>query len=222
MEVIFSDLRRIFHRLFCLFWDKFTWLLFRTFTRYVVVGRECVLPYGPLIVASNHLSLTDPSLLCISIGRHIHWMAKADLNWFFRLLAWGYQSVPVHRGSSSREALEKALNLLGQDFAVGVFPEGVRSTGKLGKGKFGAAMLAVRSGAPILPIAITGTERLRSKKGWFTRPTVKINIGQPFTPPILEGPVGRDQLTSVVDMIMERIAILLPSEYRGYYAFQEP
>lgn len=198
-----------------------------TFVRWRVEGKEAVPPGGPLIVVSNHLSIIDPPLLAASIPRRISFLAKREL---FRHRLFGpfvkaYGALPINRGRDYRGSLEQLLALLARDRAVGLFPEGTRSRrARLSRAKPGVALVALRSGAPILPVGISGSERIKGFRSLFTRPTITVSIGQPFTLPLLEGPVQRAQLASLTDILMQRIAAQLPPNYRGDYALepQEP
>ncbi|MEX2598988.1 MAG: lysophospholipid acyltransferase family protein, partial [Dehalococcoidia bacterium] len=108
---------------------------------------------------------------------------------------------------------------LGKDRAMLVFPEGTRSPGSLKEGTPGLAYLALRSGAPVLPIAITGTEQIRGMfRIAFHFKRLKVTIGQPVLLPSVDGRLDKALLASVTDQVMERIAGLLPVEYRGAYA----
>ncbi len=197
-------------------------LFFVLFTRWRVEGKEYVPPWGPLIVAANHMSLIDPSLVTTAVPRRVTFMAKSELygNWLTRWLVHSYGSVGAARSGSQRYVMDQLLQALARDGVVCMFPEGTRSRGRLGRARPGTALLALQSGAPILPVAISGSEQVRGFRAAFTRPRITVSIGQPFTLPLLEGPVKKAQLISLGDMIMERIAALLPPEYRGRYALQ--
>ena len=180
-------------------------------------------PTGPLIVAANHVHLVDPVLLGSTFPRWITYMAKQEL---FRypfvgpLLRWAQAFSIPRRGTirDKRQALEQARNILSQGLALGMFPEGKRNhDGKLLPGKPGAAVLASQTGAPVLPVAITGTEKLRGISWLWRRPLIVINIGQPFQLPPVDGRLSRSQSKALTDLLMRRIAALLPVEHRGAY-----
>ena len=193
--------------------------------RWRVEGKEAVPPGGPLIIVCNHLNGIDPPLLAASVPRPISFLAKRELfkHGIFGPMVKAYGALPIRRGQGYRGSLERLLALLASDRAVGLFPEGTRSRrGRLSKAKPGVALVAVRSGAPILPVGIHGSERIGGIRSLFTRPEITVSIGQPFTLPVLEGPVGRAQLTSLTDMLMRRIAAQLPMEYRGEYGTETP
>ena len=193
----------------------------RLFSRYRVEGREAVPPYGPLLVVSNHLSNVDPPLLAVSIPRRLHFLAKRGLfhNPLVNRMLRGYGAFPINLDGHDIQSVKWALRILEQDQALVVFPEGTRSPGGLGQPISGIALLHLRSQAPILPVAITGTEHLGPIwRIFFPTGTITVRIGQPFTLPSLEGKISRDQLNHLTEMIMRRVADLLPPPYRGVYS----
>jgi 1-acyl-sn-glycerol-3-phosphate acyltransferase len=194
-------------------------LLFLT-TRRQARGIENIPSQGPLLVISNHLSLADPPLLNGIFDRQVRFMAKKNLfvikpvGNFIR----GLGAFPVHRGRPDMRAFRQAEQVLSQDLALIVFPEGTRSrNGQLRQAFPGPALIALRSGAPILPIGITGTEKLERIKTFLSRPRVTVSIGQPFHLPENASKLSRKELTTTM---MERISELLPPEYRGMYGRQ--
>jgi 1-acyl-sn-glycerol-3-phosphate acyltransferase len=125
----------------------------------------------------------------------------------------------VRRGEVDREALRKALEILERGEVLGVAPEGTRARGPyaLQKGKVGAAYLATRADVPIVPLGITGTENIKRDLPRLRRAYVRVVVGQPFRLPE-SGRVRSQKLHEYTDLIMYRIAELLPEEYRGVYA----
>lgn len=196
---------------------------FRVFTRlicrYRVSGREHVPLQGPLLVVANHLSWYDPILLGVVLPRRAWFFTKVEM---FRwpIIGLGCRltgQIPVRRGESDRAALEKGLTYLHEGKVLVVFPEGtVARQEQMTAAHMGAAMLAIRSGVPVLPIAHTGTRRvLRSLCFWF--PRVDIKIGKPYTPTLPERGSRKAQLQVVMEDMMTRIAAMLPEENRGAY-----
>jgi len=196
-------------------------ILLLSLSHWRVRGKENVPREGPLIVAANHLSLIDPPLLSASIPRRIVFMAKEELfrsprgSFFVR----AFGAFPVRRGRMDREALRQALMVLQEGQVLGMFPEGKRSTNtQLQEAQTGASLIATHSGAPILPVGISGSENVSGLGFIFKRPEITVTIGRPFSlPSIQEGQTGR-QLGELTALVMERIAEVLPQSYRGGYS----
>lgn len=195
--------------------------LFKLLTRWQVKGKENVPEEGPVLVVANHLNLADPPLLGVSLKRRVIFMAKEEL---FRspisaYFLGGFGSFPVHRGKLDRQALRSSQQVLADGQVLVMFPEAARSrSARLKRALPGSALIACRSGVPILPVGIIGTEQLRMLGCLFRRPRVTINIGQPFSLPPVEGKLTREKLVEYTDIIMQHIAELLPPKYRGVYA----
>ena len=192
-----------------------------TFGSIRVTGRRRVPPDGPLIIVANHQSNADPPVMVYAIPRAIFFVAKRSL---FRgpVVSYLLRAVhvyPVDRDGRDLAALRWAQGTLGAGKALLIFPEGTRSPGALRKATDGLAYLALSSGAPILPVGITGTERIRGMfRIAFHFRRLRVTIGEPFTLPRAEGPLDRAQLQAATDEVMGRIAALLPADYRGVYA----
>jgi len=152
-------------------------------------GTEHV-PDGGVILASNHRSFLDPFAIGCCIGRPIYFVAKRELfknpllGWLLNCLG----AFPVKRGQSDEESVATALALLERGQAVVIFPEGTRiRTGSLAKPKRGVGRLALQSGKPVVPIAVTNSERARN--GWLIKPVkVHIRCGPPLTFPRVDDP----------------------------------
>src|SRR5215216_3755175 len=153
------------------------------------MGTEHV-PDGGVILASNHRSFLDPFAIGCCIGRPTYFVAKRELfenpliGWFLNCLG----AFPVRRGESDEESVETALRLLDRGQAIVIFPEGTRiRSGSLAKPKRGVGRLALQSGAPVVPIAITGSEHARD--GWKIKPVrVHVRFGPALTYPRVERP----------------------------------
>ncbi len=152
-------------------------------------GRDHI-PDGPVILAANHRSFLDPFIVGTCLFRPVYFVAKKELfdkrwqGWLLNCLG----AFPIKRGQSDEESLRTALALLARGEAVVIFPEGTRHReGPLHEPRRGVGRLALESGAPVVPIAITGTENAR--RGWRIRPVkVSIRCGRPLRFPRVEGP----------------------------------
>jgi 1-acyl-sn-glycerol-3-phosphate acyltransferase len=184
-----------------------------------VTGLEHVPAEGPFIAAANHLSMADIPILMAVLPRRPSIMARDSLfekPWLRPLLEWG-DGIPVRRGAVDRQALRTAEERLSRGIPFGIFPEGTRiKTGALGPGKAGAGMIALRTGAPVLPVAFTGTHTVfRGRRPHFLRrPRATMTIGAPIPPRELAAAGGIEAAT---ELIMRHIAALLPPEARGQY-----
>ncbi|MBV6393909.1 MAG: Bifunctional protein Aas [Anaerolineales bacterium] len=176
---------------------------------------------GPLIVVTNHTGQVEvPVFATLLQPRKITGWGKAEAfeNPFLRWVFWAWDIIPVHRGEADMKALKSALRALEEGRIFGVAPEGTRNyTGILRRGLPGAAILALKSGAPILPIAHWGGETYMKNLRRFKRTDFHIRVGKPFTVGA-EGKVTSEMRQQMVDEMMFRIAALMPEEYRGEYA----
>ena len=204
------------------------WTVTRIYVRKLeIVGREHVPMEGPLIVASNHLNNADPPMVALAIPRYPTYMAKQEMiNWpilgpAFRI----FGAFPVRRGEADRSALRMATEVVQKGAMLVMFPEGTRSrTGGLGRGHPGTGLIALRTGAPVLPVAVTGSEGITWP--WiFLKPRsvkhIRVVIGEPFRLPPVER-ITSEAAAEATATIMRRIAALLPPQYRGVYAEAEP
>jgi glycerol-3-phosphate dehydrogenase (NAD(P)+) len=154
------------------------------------MGRAHVPRKGGVLLAPNHRSFLDPFVIGTCIPRPIYFMAKQEMfrgrfrSWILNCMG----AFPVRRGESDEEAMETARLLLEQGKVVVIFPEGTRiRSGSLGVPKSGVGRLALETGAPVVPIAVIGSERAR--RGWRVRPVkVRIRLGRPLTFPRVENP----------------------------------
>lgn len=195
--------------------------LARLLARVTVTGTENM-PSGGLLLVANHLTSYDPFLVGMCFKRPAYFMGKSELYrnpvraWVFLQLG----TFPVRRGEPDRAALRHAEELLRTGRVVAIFPEGHRShRGTVQAGQPGIALLARRTGVPILPVAITGSEHLlpRALARWrpWRRPELTITVGTPFRLPESD---GRADYAALAGLIMARVAALLPLTYQGIYA----
>jgi 1-acyl-sn-glycerol-3-phosphate acyltransferase len=179
-------------------------------------GAENIPRSGGYILVANHINWKDPPWIEFALGRAIRYMGKRELFETpvigFLLRAIG--AFPVRRGEADRGALQMALSVVAAGQPLGFFPEGHRSeSGQLIRGRSGVAYVAQHSGAPIIPLAVSGTRRARL--GAFWRRDILFRVGTPFrASDIAEKP---DDQQAVADAIMRRVAALLPPEQRGVY-----
>jgi 1-acyl-sn-glycerol-3-phosphate acyltransferase len=193
----------------------------------VVEGAENVPDEPGVIVASNHLSIADPIVVSVTIERlvrrRVRYMAKGEaFDWpVLGPLMAAYGGFGVRRGRPDREAYRMAREVLVSGDWLGLAPEGTRSrTGKLGEAKSGVTLLALRTGAPVLPVGLSGTEQLWPVGARLPRLGAKVTVrfgpvSRP-SPDETEGRQGqREQVAEATDELMRRIASLLPASYRG-------
>jgi 1-acyl-sn-glycerol-3-phosphate acyltransferase len=197
-------------------------ILIPVFAKLRTEGIENIPSDGPVILALNHISWFDIPLMSVRVPRITHYMAKMELfqvpllGGFLRLTG----AFPVRRGERDLDALRTAERLLSEGEVIVIFPEGHRSgTGSLGPGHPGTAYIAMRTGVPVVPIGIFGTERtLKGFRFGPFAPRVTVRFGQAFR---LDRPASKRDRTSLPqasDQIMRAIAALLPPEYRGVYS----
>jgi 1-acyl-sn-glycerol-3-phosphate acyltransferase len=186
-------------------------------TRPRISGLEHLPRTGGVLIVSNHASNADPVVLMAVCPRPLIFMAKEELyrQPVARLILhlWG-GSFPVRRGEADVRSVREALALLKDGAAVVVFPEGTRRPHGLGVAHPGIGYLASRTSAPVLPVAILGTDRINGLSDLRRRPRFEVRFGEPFT-------VSRDD-PDPTETIMRRVASLLPPERHGIYAAQEP
>src|SRR5689334_22371026 len=156
-------------------------------------GRKNIPKKGPVILAANHRSFLDPFLIGCCLRRPVYFVAKKEL-FDKRWQAWllnGLGAFPIKRGESDEESMATARGVLERGGVLVIFPEGTRiRKGPLGRPKRGVGRLALETGAPVVPVAILGSERAR--RGWKIRPVwVRIRAGKPLRFPRVESPSPR-------------------------------
>ena len=218
-------MRNLFHAMF--YWinirswaSALLWLVIR----HDIKRRERIPRKGALILASNHLNLTDPPILTVMMPRRVVWMSKQEL---FDIPVIGFLlnifgCIPVRRFQADLRALRRCQEALRRGLALGMFPEGTRSgESGLGRGEPGTALLAMRTNTPVMPVAIWGTEGIRLPRVFFTRTSVQEVFGEPFRLPKPQR-LTKEAVEEGADLIMRRIAELLPERYQGIYAGGQP
>jgi 1-acyl-sn-glycerol-3-phosphate acyltransferase len=174
-----------------------------------VEGLENIPRTGPVIIAANHVSNWDPVVVALVVKRPIHFMAKVSL-FKFKLtekLFITLHAFPVKRGVADRQAIRQALLVLEEGNVLGIFPEGARNkTGDL-KALAGVGMIALKSGAPVVPVACLGTRHILPL-GWLD-PLV-VRIGKPVYSEEIPAPVAKSsRMEQYSGEIMNKIKILL-------------
>lgn len=192
-------------------WYLFRFVL-RFFGRWQVVGAGEVPLTGPVILASNHVSFLDPPTVGAGVRRRMWFMGKDEL---FRLapVRWlftQWQAFPVRRGSGDRAALKRSLDMLAKGEALVIFPEGTRQEGgELGEAELGVGMIAIRSGAPVVPVLIRGTDQVLPRGAWYPRfGRVRIRYGAPRVYQAAGAKPGREDYAAAAADIMQAIARL--------------
>lgn len=200
-----------------------TWAAMAALTDLHVIGQENLPDGGPLLVVANHFSFIDPVAMIRAVPWPIEFIggfqmpnAPAVVRWIPKV--WGYY--PVHRGSFSTDALRAAEAVLEQNGILGIFPEAGSWATVLRPPRPGAAFLAVRTGAPLLPMGFANLNDVFPSLQTGERARVTIRIGKPFGPFHAQGRgrSRRPKLEAIGHEIMERIAQLIPRERRGHYS----
>jgi 1-acyl-sn-glycerol-3-phosphate acyltransferase len=175
--------------------------LFSLFFRLKVEGVHHIPKSGPVVICANHISVLDPPLVGCVLPRKIHFMAKEEL---FRIpvlasIIRALGAYPVKRGAGDSQALKRSIRLLGEGKMLGIFPEGTRvKAGEESKVHSGAAFIALKANAPIVPAAIIGPYRL-------FRP-LRVVFGPPVDLSSFEGrKPSVDTANEVIDRVIREI-----------------
>jgi 1-acyl-sn-glycerol-3-phosphate acyltransferase len=206
-------------RLFRLFARGLAKLLVFFTMNATVKGLENFPKKGPALIVINHLGDADAVLLAAAIPTAIDGMGKIELNehWLVGPVFRAYGVIYVHRGRPDRKAIRAALDGLAEGRMLALAPEGRQSVeGKLEEGTEGAAFLALKTGALIVPVAMTGTEneKIYNRK-WWRRARATLSVGKPFK--LQEQADRQKMMRDGTNQIMESLARLLPESYRGNY-----
>ena len=188
-----------------------------------VDGVENIPREGALIVAPNHFATVDPPLVPAFMPRGDTWtMAKSEffrkrwMRWLYR----AYHAFPVVRHTADRAALRRSFDILKAGQVLVIYPEGTRvASGTLSTPEPGAGFIAQKSGAPVLPVALTGTKEVLPKGAmWPRRHRVTLRYGKPFLIEQKRADGSRVTHEDASDAIMVAIAELLPPDKRGRYS----
>jgi 1-acyl-sn-glycerol-3-phosphate acyltransferase len=191
----------------------------RLFLRWRAYGSDNMPRAGGVILACNHTSYLDPPLAAISVARHLRFLAKEEL---FRIPVLGslitaLGSVPIARGRLDRAGFKRAERIVRSGQALLIFPEGTRSPdGRLLPAEPGVGLLVLRTGAPVVPMAIVGSDKALPRNSVVLRPAkVTVRLGRSISfPEYLGKPIDRQTAKAVADRIMQAIAALLPPDQR--------
>jgi 1-acyl-sn-glycerol-3-phosphate acyltransferase len=200
----------------------------RLIYRPVIEGQENIPRTGPVLLASNHLSFVDSIVIPLAAPRRVIFLAKAEYftghgirgalkRSFFSALG----AVPIERGTAgaAQEALDSALDILGDGLAFGIYPEGTRSRdGRLYRGRTGVAWLALTARCPVVPVALTGTQHIQPENSRLPRISkITVRFGKPLDFSYLQdakpGPARRE----VTDVVMTAIHQLSGQELAARY-----
>ncbi len=189
-----------------------------------IEGAEHVPKEGPVLIAANHLSTLDPIVLAYGVPRPVAFVAKAEL-FKMPVLSWlipRLYAIPLERGAGDLSAVKAAIRALKAGLAFGIFPEGTRSrTGKLQPFKTGAAAIAARTGARVVPAAVIGSDKAWPV-GKGPRPFTPVTVR--YGPPLDFSDLKLDKksLQEATHALEEAVARLLPPEYLPEESFAPP
>jgi 1-acyl-sn-glycerol-3-phosphate acyltransferase len=203
------------------------WLIhfvFDTIAEVKISGRENVPEQGAFVIATNHIGIIDIVMFHYVFDRFDMFIPvgeKWENNRFIRFLGKNLNFLFVDRFNPDLKSLRKMIGLMESGNSLVIAPEGTRSrTGALIEGKAGVAYLAARSGFPVVPVAITGTEdkTILNNLKRFRKSQITLTGGIPFTLPPIPKENREQALQEYTDEVMCQIAALLPDRYRGVYA----
>ena len=177
---------------------------------------------GPLILVTNHINILEiPAIYSHLQPRDLHGLVLAD-RWKNRVVGWGLDvcgSIPLERGGMNLDAMRQALGVLKAGGMLIISPEGTRSGhGRLQEGHPGIVPLALKSGAPLLPVGYFGSENYKENLKKLRRTDFHLAVGKAFRLDAGGGSATREVRQGMVDEVMYQLAIILPEAYRGAYA----
>lgn len=201
----------------------------RLLARATVIGAEHIPASGPAILASNHLSVIDSIYLPLLVPRPVTFAAKSEYFTGTRLRdravgaylrSTNQLSTDRNSGRAAQSMLEAAISHLRSGELFGIYPEGTRSPdGRLYRGRTGVGYLALHSGAPVVPVAMIGTDKILPPGHKVPRPgRIEIRIGSPLKLTEFSGQTGARQRRAVTDVVVSAIQDLSGQEYVPMYA----
>lgn len=188
-------------------------ILFRLYYNPTIINKERIPQTGPILIVGNHKHVYDQCLTIMATKRVIHYMAKKEyfdskMAWFFKFVG----CIPVNRSIKDTEATKKALDILNNNGAIGLFPEGTRNKTKdifLLPFKFGTVSMAKKTNATIVPFGITGDYKFRSKN-------LIIKYGEPFKIENMSLEEANDKLYHEVERLMKENLELANNRSKRY------
>lgn len=197
------------------------WLM-KKLTRTTFLGVENIPVEGGVLLACNHMSRMDIPVLFLTPNRPEMTALVTTKYLKYPLLRWFIvtaEGIWLDRETADFSAFRKAVEALQQGKAIGIAPEGTRSqTATLLEGKPGTALLALRTGVPVIPVALSGTEDSVDKLRQLKRPVITAEYGKPIVPPKLDRSNREGQLDKLTTEIMCQIAAMMDEKYHGFYA----
>ena len=174
--------------------------LYKLYYNPKIINKDLIPKKGPIIIVGNHLHIMDQCNVIISTKRVVHYMAKKEyfdgsFAWFFKITG----CISVNRGIKDNKATSEALEILNNNGAIGLFPEGTRNKTNqiLLPFKYGAVSMAKKTNATIVPFGITGNYKFRSKD-------LKVVFGKPFKVDNLEIPEANKKLESIIKTLIKK------------------
>lgn len=182
-----------------------------SFHKIKIEGRENV-PQGGCLIVSNHVSFMDPTTVGWAVAREIHYLARKSLfkppfwSWFLPIC----NVLPIDRDANDISGLRRIIRMLKDGHAVLLFPEGTRSPdGTIQSAEPGAGLIAIKAGVPILPVRVFGTfESLSRHTKRLRFHPIRVVIGQPYLPTVLEGRREKESFGPAAQEMMDRVAAL--------------
>jgi 1-acyl-sn-glycerol-3-phosphate acyltransferase len=181
---------------------------------------------GPLLAYANHTGMVEAPIMYTQLQPRPKTTALAKVetwdNWFLNWVFNLWEIIPIRRGEADMDALRKSLEMLEKGYILGISPEGTRSrSGKLLRAHGGVAMLALKSRAPLIPVAHWGGENFGRNVKKFKRTDFNIRVGRQFYLDDHGQRVSKEIRQQMADEMMYQLAKLLPEEYRGEYSDME-
>jgi len=181
------------------------WLFVHIKYRIRVTGRENIPETGGVILCSNHINFFDPIVIAVSIKRHVHFMGKKELfkNPLGRFFLGSIKAFPVERGVADIKSFKAALSILKKGFVMGIFAQGTRlDEADISAAKSGTAMFAVKTGAAVVPVGVSGNYK------WFSK--VNVEFGKPlYFEEAASKKIKREALDGITDTIVREINEIL-------------